>query len=85
MLKGKNISHLPRALQRYWRAYYNDNMLRNYRFLYDKTQSFMKDGKRIEYEATSLKADKYDEDDSPTRAPQWIFEKSRLKYGTLAG
>lgn len=85
MLKHKNISHLPRALQRYWRAYYNDNMLRNYRFLYDKRQSFVKDGKRIEYEATSLKADKYDEDDSPTRAPQWIFEKSRLKYGTLAG
>ena len=85
MLKGKNISHLPRALQRYWRAYYNDNMLRNYRFLFDKRQSFVKDGKRIEYEATSLKADKYDEDDSPTRAPQWIFEKSRLKYGTLAG
>jgi len=85
MLKGKNISHLPRALRRYWRAYYNDNMLRNYRFLFDKRQSFVKDGKRIEYEATSLKADKYDEDDSPTRAPQWLFEKSRLKYGTLAG
>lgn len=85
MLKGKNISHLPRALRRYWRAYYNDNMLRNYRFLFDKRQSFVKDGKRIEYEATSLKADKYDEDDSPTRAPKWIFEKSRLKYGTLAG
>lgn len=80
----KTDSH-PRALRTYYRQYYNDNMLRNYRFLYDKTQSFMKDGKRIEYEATSLKADKYVKDNSLTRAPNWIVEKTRMKYGTLAG
>ena len=85
MLNGKK-PRTPRALRRYWRAYYNDNMLRNYRFLFDKRQSFVKDGETIEYEATSLKADKYDEtDDSLTRAPNWIVEKSHLKYGTLAG
>lgn len=82
---GKKRFHINKALRRYWRAYYNDNMLRNYRFLYDKTQSFMKDGKRIEYDATSLKADKYVEDNSLTRAPNWLFEKSKTKYGTLAG
>lgn len=83
---GKKRFHLHKALRRYWRAYYNEHMLRNYRFLYDKRQYFMKDGKRIEYEATSLKADKYDEhDDSLTRAPQWLLDKSATKYGTLAG
>ena len=83
---GKKRFHLHKALRRYWRAYYNEHMLRNYRFLYDKRQYFIKDGKRIEYEATSLKADKYDEhDDSLTRAPQWLLDKSATKYGTLAG
>lgn len=85
MLNGKK-PRTPRALRRYWRAYYNDNMLRNYRFLFDKRQSFVKDGETIEYEATSLKADKYNEGDDPlVRAPNWIVEKSRAKYGTLAG
>ena len=75
-----------KALQEYFRAYYNDHMLRNYRFLFDKTQYFMKDGKRIEYDATSLKASKYGEkDDSLTRAPKWLMKNSRRKYGTLAG
>ena len=85
MLNKKRF-HLPRALRRYWLAYYNGNMLRNFRFLHDKTQTFEKDGKLIQYEATSLKSSKYDEDDnSLTRAPNWLIEKSRAKYGTLAG
>ncbi len=83
MLKTKT----PRKpLREYYRAYYNDHMLRNYRFLYDQTQHFVKDGERIEYEATSLKASKYVEhDDSQTCAPNWLLEKTRAKYGTLAG
>lgn len=89
MLKSKAIKkrfHLSNTLRRYYKAYYNEHMLRNYRFIYDKRQSFVKDGKRIEYEATSLKASKYKEGDDPlVRAPNWIVEKSRLKYGTLAG
>ena len=61
-------------------------MLRNYRFLFDKRQSFTTDGQVIEYEATSLKASKYDDiDDSLTRAPNWLIQKGRMKYGTLAG
>ena len=83
--KKKRPANYHKALRKYWRSYYNENMLRNYRFLYDKTQSFMKDGKRIEYEATSLKASKYVEDDSLTKAPQWLLDKSATKYGTLAG
>ena len=82
---GKKRVHLHKSLRQYWRAYYNENMLRNYRFLYDKRQYFMKDGKRIEYEATSLKASKYVEDDSLTRASRWLLDKSATKYGTLAG
>lgn len=82
---GTKRFHLHKALRQYWRAYYNEHMLRNYRFLYDKTQSFMKDGKRIEYEATSLKASKYVEDDPLVKAPRWLLDKSATKYGTLAG
>lgn len=82
----KKRFHLSNALRNYYKAYYNEHMLRNYRFIFDKTQSFMKDGKRIEYEATSLKASKYDElDDSLKRAPNWILKKTREQYGTLAG
>ena len=83
--EGKRF-HLHNALRKYYRQYYNDNMLRNYRFLYDKAQFFIKDGERIEYNATSLKAAKYNDKDDPLiRAPNWIIEKSRAKYGTLAG
>ena len=89
MLKTKDGAkpfHINKALRRYWRSYYNGNMWRNYRFLHDKTQYFMKDGKRIEYEATSLNASKYKEAADPLmRAPAWLLKKSRAKYGTLAG
>lgn len=84
--KRKKRFHLNKALRRYYKAYYNEHMLRNYRFIFDKTQSFMKDGKLIEYEATSLKASKYgDVDDSLERAPNWLINKGRKRYGTLAG
>lgn len=83
--KGKRF-HLHNALRKYYREYYQDQMLRNYRFLYDKTQSFMKDGELIKYDATSLKATKYNDNDDPIeKAPKWIIDKTRLKYGTLAG
>ena len=83
MLKQGSVS---KALRKYYQSYYNEHMLRNYRFLFDKPQYFIKDGERIEYEATSLKASKYnDVDDSLTRAPQWLLNKTRKKYGTLAG
>ena len=88
MLKTKDNKrfHVNNALRKYYRSYYNDHMLRNFRFLFDKRQYFMKDGKRIEYEATSLKASKYDDNDnSMKRAPNWLIEKTRKKYGTLAG
>lgn len=90
MLKTKNGKpplNTHKALRKYYIAYYNEHMLRNYRFLYDKARFFIKDGERIEYEATSLKASKYDVelDDSLTRAPRWILNKTREKYGTLAG
>lgn len=76
----------PQRLRRYYRAYYNDHLLRNYRFIFDQRQHFYKDGERIDYEATSLKASKYGEhDDSIERAPVWIQKKTRKPYGTLAG
>lgn len=87
MLKsnGRNTP-TPQRLRKYYLAYYNEHMLRNYRFIFDKTQHFFKDGERIEYDATSLKAEKYgDVDDSLKRAPAWIQKKTRKKYGTLAG
>lgn len=84
--KRKKRFHLNNALRKYYKAYYNEHMLRNYRFIFDKRQSFMKDGKRIDYEATSLKASKYtDNDDSLKRAPNWLIEKGLKSYGTLAG
>lgn len=82
---GKKL-HTTKSLRKYYRAYYNDNMLRNYRFLFDKPQYFTKNGECIEYEATSLKASKYGEhDDSLKRAPNWLIKNSRRQYGTLAG
>ena len=83
--KPRKRFHLNNALRKYYRSYYNEHMLRNYRLIFDKTQSFIKDGKLVEYEATSLKASKYVEDDSFTRAPNWILKKTREQYGTLAG
>ena len=89
MLKsGANkISATNTALREFYVEYYNKHMLRNIRFLYDKEHSFVNDeGETIKYEATSLNADKYgDTDDSMTRAPNWIVDKCRAKYGTLAG
>lgn len=87
MLKSNAAGKTKRSLREYYVEYYNKHMLRNYRFLFDKQQSFTNEaGETITYEATSLKASKYDEhDDSLTRAPNWIVEKTRKKYGTLAG
>jgi len=87
MLKTKDGKNPRTSLRKYYVSYYNGHMLRNYRFLYDKTQYFIKGRERIEYEATSLKASKYNVelDDSLTRAPNWIVEKTRAKGGTLAG
>ena len=87
MLKsnGRNTP-TPQRLRRYYLAYYNENMLRNYRFIFDQTQHFFKDGERIEYDATSLKAEKYgNKDDSQKRAPDWLIKRHRKRYGTLAG
>ena len=84
MLKSK--MSVPQSLRKYYRAYYNDQMLRNYRFIFDQTQHFFKDGERIDYDATSLKASKYGaNDDSLKRATSWLLNKHRKKYGTLAG
>ena len=75
-----------RPLREYYKAYYNENFLRNYRFIFDKTQSFMKDGKEITYNAMSLTSFKYGEhDNSNKKAPNFLLKNSRLKYGTLAG
>lgn len=83
--KPRKRFHLNNDLCKYYRSYYNEHMLRNYRLIFDKTQSFIKDGKLVEYDATSLKASKYVEDDSFTRAPNWILKKTCEQYGTLAG
>ena len=81
-----NSMLLTSALRKYYKAYYNDNLLRNFRFIFDKTQSFTKDGKVIEYEATSLNAYKYKgKDTSSRKAPKWILNKRRRNDGTLAG
>lgn len=89
MMKTKHIKkcfHLNNTLRKYYKAYYNENFLRNFRFIFDKTQSFIKEGKRIEYEATSLHAYKYKgKDDSLKRAPNWIIQKTIRNDGTLAG
>jgi len=79
----KPFKHSIRA---YYDSYYNGNFLRNYRFIYDKTQSFMKDGKRIEYNTKSLTAFKYGKHDtSKKKAILFLIRNSRTPYGTLAG
>ena len=85
MLKPKSF-HLHKALRQYYRAYYNDNFLRNYRFIFDKTQSFVnKEGQTITYDATSLNAKKYEFNNANKKAPNWLIQKGRANYGTLAG
>lgn len=73
-------------MRAYYQAYYNNNFLRNFRFIFDKRQHFMKDGERIEYQAKSLTAFKYGEHDtSEKKAVNFLLSNSRLKYGLLAG
>lgn len=76
MLKS-NGRHTKQSLREYYVEYYNKHLLRNYRFLFDKRQSFVnKEGETITYEATSLNKDKYVEHDNPLkRAPNWIVAK----------
>lgn len=84
--KAKGRLKERRALTKYYSAYYNNNFLRNYRFIFDKEQSFMKDGKEITYNAKSLTAFKYGKrDTSKNKAPNWLILNSRLNVGTLAG
>ena len=87
MLKKKRF-HLPKALRKYWTSYYNGNLLRNYRMLLDKEQTFInKENELITFKARSLTAYKYgDSDDSLKRAPAFLMREARSKdYGTLAG
>lgn len=85
--KTKKRFHLNRALRRYYKAYYNDNFLRNFRFIHDKEQSFVnKEGETIKYYANSLNAFKYGEKDtSINKASNWLITKSKANDGTLAG
>ena len=86
MLKSKSKLNV-KALRKYYSAYYNDNFMRNFRFIYDKEQSFVNsEGKTIKYYANSLNARKYGEKDtSINKASNWITQKSKAKHGTLAG
>ena len=73
-------------MRAYYQAYYNNNFLRNFRFIFDKRQHFMKDGERIEYQAKSLTAFKYGKhDNSQKKAVNFLMANSRSKYGLLAG
>lgn len=74
-------------MRKYYSAYYNDNFMRNFRFIYDKEQSFVNsEGKTIKYYANSLNARKYGEKDtSINKASNWLTQKSKAKHGTLAG
>ena len=75
-----------KRLKQYYKAYYNDNFLRNFRFIFDKEKSFMKDGKEIPYNAKSLTAYKYGEfDTSQKKALNFLTTNSRAKYGLLGG
>ena len=81
-----NPSPHKRALREYYKAYYNENFLRNFRFIFDKPQSFMKDGKEITYNAKNLTAYKYKEHDtSDKKAPNFLMTNSRAKHGLLGG
>lgn len=86
MLKSKSKLNV-KALRKYYSAYYNDNFMRNFRFIYDKEQSFVNsEGKTIKYYANSLNARKYSEKDtSINKASNWLTQKSKAKHGTLAG
>lgn len=86
MLKSKSKLNV-KALRKYYSAYYNDNFMRNFRFIYDKEQSFVNsEGKTIKYYANSLNARKYGEKDtSINKASNWLTQKSKAKHGTLAG
>ena len=86
MLKSKSKLNV-KAQRKYYSAYYNDNFIRNFRFIYDKEQSFVNsEGKTIKYYANSLNARKYGEKDtSINKASNWLTQKSKAKHGTLAG
>lgn len=86
MMKKKRF-HLHKALRKYYRSYYNDNFLRNFRFIHDKEQSFVnKEGKTIKYYANSLNANKYGKKDiSINKASNWLINKGKSNDGTLAG
>ena len=75
-----------KRLKAYYQAYYNDNFLRNYRFIFDKAKTFMKDGREIPYKAKSLTAKKYGEfDTSNKKAINFLTSNSKARYGLLAG
>ena len=75
-----------KALRQYYRAYYNDNFLRNFRFIFDKEKTFMKDGKEITYNAKNLTAYKYGKHDiSQKKALNFLSTNSRARYGLLGG
>lgn len=77
---------MRRALREYYKAYYNNHFLRNYRFIFDKPQYFIKNKERIEYTTKSLTAFKYGKKDiSLKKAPSFLLENAKRKYGTLAG
>ena len=87
MLKSKNKLINIKDLRKYYRAYYNDNFMRNFRYIYDKEQSFVNpEGKTITYHGKNINKIKYIETGKKQRiAPNSLGSHRRLNVGTLAG
>ena len=86
MLKSKRKLN-SKALRKYYSAYYNDNFMRNFRFIYDKEQSFVNsEGKTITYYGKSInKIENIEKGKTQRIAPNSLLRHRRLNVGTLAG
>ena len=86
MLKSKSKLNV-KALRKYYSAYYNDNFMRNFRFIYDKEQSFVNsEGKTITYHGKNInKIENIEKGLTQRIAPNSLVRHRRLNVGTLAG
>lgn len=69
-------------LRKYYQAYYNDNFLRNFRFIFDKERTFVKDGNIITYKAHNQNVYKYTSDN---KVMNFLTSHSHAIGGLLGG
>ena len=77
------LSPERKALREYYKAYYNNNFLRNFRFIFDKEKVFDNGFKQ---QAVNLTSKKYGvHDTSDKKAVNFLLNHTRSRYGLLAG